>query len=121
MALALIFFAHAALKLFVYTLPGTASFFSSHGLPGWTAYPVFVLELGGAILLAVGLRVQWVAGVLAAIMLGAIYVHAPNGWVFNAEGGGWEYPVFLFVALVAQVLLGPGAFSLSRRTEQTPQ
>ena len=26
------------LKLFVFTLPGTAGFFQSLGLPGWTAY-----------------------------------------------------------------------------------
>lgn len=29
--------------------------------------------------------------------MGAMWVHAGNGWVFNAPNGGWEYPLFLIV------------------------
>jgi hypothetical protein len=32
---------------------------------------------------------------LLPVLLGALMVHAPNGWVFNAPNGGWEYPAFL--------------------------
>ena len=35
-----------------------------------------------------------------------------NGWVFSAEGGGWEYPLFLTVTAVVQSLLGDGAYAL---------
>ena len=45
-------------------------------------------------------------------VLGALLVHAPNGWVFNAPNGGWEYPAFLALPVVAQVLIGEGAFAL---------
>ena len=31
---------------------------------------------------------------------------------FSAPGGGWEFPAFWAVALVAQALMGPGAFAL---------
>jgi putative oxidoreductase len=34
--------------------------------------------------------------------------------VFSNAGGGWEYPLYLIVLSGAQVLLGQGAFALSR-------
>ena len=34
-SLAILFFAHAGLKFFVYTPTGTAQFFESVGVPGW--------------------------------------------------------------------------------------
>jgi len=40
--------AHALLKLLAFTLPGTAQFFQSIGLPGVLAYPVFVIECSEA-------------------------------------------------------------------------
>jgi putative oxidoreductase len=40
-------------------------------------------------------------------------VHLPNGWVFSAPNGGWEYPAFLMVASVVQALLGAGAYALN--------
>ncbi|WP_370233131.1 DoxX family membrane protein, partial [Hyphomonas sp.] len=40
-ALGIMFLAHSLfLKLFIFTLPGTAQFFISIGLPGWFAYMV---------------------------------------------------------------------------------
>jgi putative oxidoreductase len=44
--------------------------------------------------------------------LGALFVHAPNGWVFNAPNGGWEYPACLAVVALAHILIGDGAFAL---------
>ena len=48
-ALGVMFIAHSLLlKLFVFTLPGTAQFFTSIGLPGWFAYVVFAAEAARA-------------------------------------------------------------------------
>ena len=113
LALASVMIAHALLKLLVFTLPGTAGFFAAHGFPGWTAYPVFALELGGGLLLALGIAVRPVAAVLIPVMLGALLVHLPNGWMFTAPNGGWEYVAFIIAALVAQLFLGSGALALS--------
>ncbi|HEY9105813.1 MAG TPA: DoxX family protein [Roseateles sp.] len=113
-ALGLMYLAHAGLKLFVFTLPGTAQFFAGVGLPGALAYAVFAAEaVGGALLLA-GVWPRQVALALLPVLLGAAWVHAPNGWVFNAPGGGWEYPVFLAVASLVLWLSGDGAFALRR-------
>jgi putative oxidoreductase len=112
LALGAIMIAHALMKVFVFTMPGTAAFFASKGFPGWSAYPVTVMELVGGLLLVTGLGARWAAAALVPVMLGALLVHLPNGWAFTAAGGGWEYVAFLIVALVAQTLLGNGAFAL---------
>ena len=46
-------------------------------------------------------------------LLGAIFtVHLANGFFFNNPNGGWEFPAFWVLALVAQALLGDGPFTL---------
>lgn len=113
LGLAAVFFAHSLTKLFVFTLPGTARFFEAHGFPGWTAYPVTALEFFGAVTLLLGFQTRATALVLVAVLFGALKVHAPNGWMFDHAGGGWEYVAFLMVALSAQAMLGSGAYALS--------
>jgi putative oxidoreductase len=113
LSLGLMFIAHAWLKVAVFTLPGTAQFFVSLGLPGPLAYAVFAAELVGGVLLVAGLGTRWVAAALIPVLLGAAWAHAGNGWVFSAPKGGWEYPVFLAAAAAVQALLGDGAFALS--------
>jgi putative oxidoreductase len=107
--------AHALLKLLVFTLPGTAQFFGSLGLPPFLGYVVFVAELVGGALLVLGVGSRYVAAAMVPILLGALWAHSGNGWLFSANGGGWEYPAFWTAALVAQVLLGDGAFALGTR------
>jgi putative oxidoreductase len=102
------------LKYFEYTLAGTAQYFESIGLPGFLAYVVFGMEAVGGILLVLGVRTREVAAVLIPILVGALWAHSGNGWVFSNAGGGWEYPLYLIVLSAAQVLLGEGAFALSR-------
>jgi putative oxidoreductase len=111
-ALGAMFVAHALLKYYVFTLPGTAKFFESLGLPGPLAYVTFVAELVGGALIFLGIGTRYIAAALIPVLLGAAWAHAGNGWVFSAPNGGWEYPVFLAVAAAAVALLGDGAFTL---------
>ena len=112
-ALGGVMLAHGLAKIFVFTLPGAAGFFEAHGFPGWTAYPVTALEILGGAMLVAGVYTRLAAAVLIPVMLGALLVHAPNGWMFTNPGGGWEYVAFLIAALLAQSLLGDGAWALS--------
>lgn len=112
LALGTMYLAHAGLKYFTFTMAGTVQFFQSVGYPGWTAYAVVAAELAAGVLLITGIRVRAVALVMIPVLLGAALVHWPNGWVFNAQGGGWEYPVFLAVASIVQALIGEGAYAL---------
>ena len=114
-ALGVMFLAHSLyLKLVVFTLPGTVRFFESLGLPAVAAYAVIAAEAIGGALLILGVKVRWVAAALVPILLGATWVHWGNGWLFTNTGGGWEYPLFLAFAAVAQSLVGSGAWSASR-------
>ncbi len=114
-SLGIVLLAHSVyLKLVVFTLPGTAQFFGSIGLPGWLAYLVFAVEAVGGALLILGIQVRAVSLALIPILLGATWAHAGNGWLFTAPNGGWEYPLFLVAAAAVQALLGEGAYALSR-------
>ena len=113
-SLGAMFIAHSlVLKYLTFTLPGTAQFFQSLGLPAALAYATFWAELVGGVLLVAGVGTRWVALALVPILAGATWVHAGNGWVFNAPNGGWEYPVFLMVASLVQTLLGDGRYALA--------
>jgi putative oxidoreductase len=104
-ALGLMFIAHSVvLKYFTFTLAGTAQYFASIGLPASLAYVVFAAEAVGGVLLVLGLYTRWVALALVPVLLGAMWVHAGNGWVFSAPNGGWEYPLFLIVISVVVAL-----------------
>ncbi|MBN3792729.1 DoxX family protein [Burkholderia sp. Ac-20353] len=111
-ALGVLYLAHVAQKVFVFTLPGTAQFFASIGLPAWLAYVTTVVELAGGLALVAGFRVRIAALLLLPFMLGATAAHLPNGWSFASPHGGWEYPAFWAVTLAVQALLGGGAFAL---------
>jgi putative oxidoreductase len=112
-SLGVMFIAHALLKILVFTLPGTAQFFASVGFPAWTAYPVTAVELIGGVLLIAGVYSRWVALALVPVLVGAAAVHWGNGWLFTAQNGGWEYPVFLAAAALVQALLGEGRYALT--------
>ncbi|HEY6123859.1 MAG TPA: DoxX family protein [Steroidobacteraceae bacterium] len=116
--LGVMFLAHSVvLKLFTFGLAGTAGYFASIGLPGGLAYAVFAAEaIGGALLLA-NVATGWVSLALIPVLAGAFWVHAGNGWVFSAAGGGWEYPLFL---IVASVVVALQAFAARARTVSTP-
>jgi putative oxidoreductase len=116
-ALGSMFLAHSVgLKLLTYGLPGTAAFFESLGLPGWSAYAVFATEVAGGTMLVLGIQARWVALALLPILLGAVWAHSGNGRVFTSPGGGWEYPAYLSLLAVAQAMLGDGAFALAPST-----
>ncbi len=112
-SLGIMFLAHVALKIFVFTIPAFVASFASLGLPAILAYAVIALELLGGIALILGIYASWVALPLALEMLGTIVlVHGANGWLFTNKGGGWEYPAFWTVGLIALYLLGDGALAL---------
>lgn len=112
-SLGVMFIAHSViLKGMIFGLEGTAGYFQSIGLPAGLAYLVFWMEAIGGVLLVLGVATRWAALALLPVLLGAVWAHAGNGWVFSSANGGWEYPLYLVVLSVAQVMLGEGAFAL---------
>ena len=112
-SLGTLFLAHGLLKLLVHKPAGTAAYFRSLGLPGFVGYLTMTAEIGGGVLLTLGVATSLVAFALVPLILGTIVmVHGAKGWMFTNEGGGWEYPALWAVALVVQALLGSGTYSL---------
>jgi Predicted membrane protein len=113
LSLGVLFLAHFGLKFFVFTPAGTAQFFQSLGLPGALAYLTMAAELVGAIALILGVYTRFVAIALIPILLGAIVtVHWSAGFFFTNANGGWEFPAFWIIGLLALALVGDGAFAL---------
>jgi len=105
---------HGLLKVVVFTIPGTVGFFESQGFPGFMAYPVILGEIIGGIAIMLGLYTRLAALLSIPILLGAVLVHAGNGWLFTNTGGGWEYPAFLIFIAVNITLHGDGIFAIRK-------
>ena len=76
LSLGILFLAHVALKIFVFTIPGFVGYFGSLGLPPILAYGVIALELLGGIALILGIYASWIAVPPALEMLGSIFLSA---------------------------------------------
>ena len=133
-SLGIMFLAHVGLKVFVFTIPGFVGYFGSLGLPAILAYAVIALEFFGGLALILGIYAPLVALPLALEMLGTIVfalvtcasagLNAQNDSTLyvvsyieaapasQGQGGGWEFPAFWTVGLIALYLLGDGAMAL---------
>jgi len=85
-------------------------FLPNIGVPGWMAYPVVAAELGGGILVLVGLLTRLGAlSILIDMTVAIIKVHWKNG----LKGpGGYEFPLACAVIAFALIFLGAGPISL---------
>jgi putative oxidoreductase len=109
-----ILLAHGALKIFVFTIPGTVGFFGSLGLPAIVAYLTIFGEVIGGAALILGVYPRLVALLSLPILLGAAWVHSGNGWLFSNEGGGWEFPILLIILATVVAIQGAGSFAINK-------
>lgn len=93
------------LKIFVFTLPGTIQFFESIGLPGPLAWITLMAEIASGFMLIIGYKVRYAAVGAIPFLIGATWAHSGNGWLFSNTGGGWEYPLFWTMTLIAIALM----------------
>ena len=84
---------HGLLKIMVFTVPGTVAYFESLGLPAAAAYLTILAEVVGGTAILLGLYTRLAALLSIPLLLGALWAHSGNGWLFSAEGGGWEVNV----------------------------
>lgn len=113
LSLGLMWLSHGLLlKLMTFGIAGLAAWLGSVGLPPALAWPLVIAETAGGLAILLGWHGRWASLALLPILVGATAIHWPNGWVFTAANGGWEYPAFLIAASLAHALLGDGAFAL---------
>jgi putative oxidoreductase len=106
--LGVILLAHGWLKISVFTIAGTVGYFASLGLPSIFAYLIIFGEVAGGIALILGIQTRLAALFSVPVLLGATFFHLDNGWLFSADGGGWEFPASLTIIAVAVALMGSG-------------
>lgn len=100
-------------------VPYVAGFLGTLGFPAPEFFAVLLIaaELGGGLLLLVGLYTHWVAKVLAFVALVAFAtVHMKNG--FFMAGGGYEYIILIFAASVSLMISGGGKWSLDHKMKK---
>lgn len=113
LSLGALFFAHGAvMKIGTFGLAGTMGYFGSIGLPPILGALVALGKTAAGLALVSGVLVRTASLAALPIALGAVWVHAGNGWVFSVPGGGWEFPAFLAMTLLVQAGLGAGAHAL---------
>ena len=111
LVLALIFFSHGYPKV-THSAPGMQAFFVEHGLPGYFVYISGVLEVFGAVLLALGVFTRAAALLLAIEMGVAIWkVHSAGGYLAVHN---YEFPLTMLAASFALATVGAGRLSLDQ-------
>ncbi|NUF27176.1 DoxX family protein [Gilliamella sp. ESL0254] len=117
-ALGVMFLAHGLTKLLVFTPTGTAQYFESIGFPGFVGYLTMVFEIGGGLLLLLGILIRIVSSLTVIQMVVIAFIHSVNGWSFSNAGGGWEYPAFMALTALSLALLGSGRFSVLSKNRE---
>lgn len=101
---ALIFVAHAAVRIVTSTIGQFGSFLEDKGFSFGVliVWLITLYEIAGGLLLAFGIFTRWLAlGFIILIAVGIIIIHAANGWFVGEHGtGGMEYSVLLMAALI---------------------
>lgn len=101
---ALIFVAHATVRIVNSTIHQFADFLENEGF-GFSLVVVWLItiyEIAGGLLLTAGIFSRWLAiGFIVIIAAGIIIIHASNGWFVGEHGtGGSEYSVLLICSLL---------------------
>jgi len=94
-------------------IEGTTKFFSSVGLePALIlAWYVGLLELVGGICVALGLLTRFMsAQMIGLLAVATFYIHLPSGFIWVK--GGFEYPLFWMVVMIAITIKGGEKLSL---------
>src|SRR3954468_16760618 len=93
---------------------GPTGWMGSDGPPGFLQAAAAASELGGGVLLALGLLTRVAALLLAGVMVGALALHhLPKRDPFvSTSGPSYELPAVYLTVAVLFLIVGPGRFSL---------
>ncbi|TMB01044.1 MAG: DoxX family protein [Deltaproteobacteria bacterium] len=123
LTLALVFFPHGAQKVLGWWGgPGasaTIQGMGKMGMPPALTVLIMAAELGGSLLLILGLLTRLAAFGIGCVMAGAIFlVHSKVGffmnWAGTQKGEGFEYHLLALGLAIALLIKGGGALSVDR-------
>lgn len=116
LTLGILMLLHGIAKL-RYGVSGIEGMVTSHGLPGFLAYGVFVGEVIAPVLVIAGFYAR-IGGLIIAVNMVVAIALAHSSQLFDiGRQGGWELELqgfFLFTAVVV-TLIGPGKLGINRR------
>lgn len=101
---ALLFLAHAIVRIVNGTIPQFADFLTAKGF--WMGFPlvwaITFFEIAGGVAMILGYFTKWFAfGFILMLLAGIVIIHAGFGWFVGEHGtGGMEYSVALIFALL---------------------
>jgi putative oxidoreductase len=108
------FFIHGLVK-FQGGIENIAGWFGSIGLPGFLAYGVALVELVGGIMLVIGLFSRVVSGLLAVVMVGAIFkVKLAVGFLGNGQMAGYELDLAFLAMAIFIAVNGSKAYAVDQ-------
>lgn len=86
------------------------------GLPLYVALGVYVGEVLAPLLLLLGWRSRWWAGIIAFNMVVAIYLVHAKSFLTLGDHGSWslETPMLFLLGALAITFLGSGKYAISR-------
>lgn len=100
-------------------VPAVAGFLGTLGFPAPELFAVLLIaaELGGGIMLILGLYTHWVAKILTVVAaIALVTVHLKNG--FSLSAGGYEYILLILAASFSLMITGPGKWSLDKKMKK---
>ena len=112
-----IFAMHGYQKLTMMGVPGVSGFLTMLGFPMPDVFAVLLIaaELGGGILLILGLFTHWTAKVLAFVSIVALVtVHLSKGFFLP----GYEFILLILAASVSVMITGAGKYSLDHKMKK---
>lgn len=112
-----IFAMHGYQKLTMMGVPGVSGFLGMLGFPMPDVFAVLLIaaELGGGILLILGLWTHWTAKILAFVSIVALVtVHLSKGFFLP----GYEFILLILAASVSVMITGAGKYSLDHKMKK---
>lgn len=117
--LGFIFFVHGVVK-FQGGIENTVGWFEMIGIPGFLAYIVAIIELLGGLALIFGIGTRITAGLIAVIMIGAIFTaKLQAGFLGDGTSAGYELDLALLAMAVYLVLAETSKLSLDNKIFST--
>lgn len=117
LSLGILILMHGLAKLFN-GIGGIESMLSSHGMPAFFAWGVYVGEVIAPILVILGIYTRLGALLIALNMVVAILLAHSHQLLMLSNSGGWQLELqgmFLFTS-IALIFLGAGAYGLGGRS-----
>jgi putative oxidoreductase len=111
LSLSFLFFAHIYRKFAIIGFDSWWSGLIKQGYADWMLSYTLVAEFAGAILLLLGIYSRYVSVIAMPVMIALVYHWATRKGFWFGDGGA-EFVLAWLMMLIAQVLLGDGAYAV---------